>query len=240
MKNIFYFGEKIKDFKIRVFNEKELRAGAGILFLFAIVAFLNSWLLGDFKLTKIFVIIFLIDFFIRIFINPKYSPSLIIGRFIVSNQKPEYIGAPQKKFAWSMGFVLALTMFFVLVVNNVIGPINLFICLACLLMLFFEASFGICIGCKIYNIFNKEKAKLCPAGSCEIRKKEDIQKINLIQVIITILFIILIFIIYNINIKEKEVIINIDNNQEVSDCEVPQWAIDIGHVDQYKLHHDCK
>jgi hypothetical protein len=35
---------------------------------------------------------------IRVYINPKYSPLLILGGFIVRNQKPEYVGAKQKKF----------------------------------------------------------------------------------------------------------------------------------------------
>jgi hypothetical protein len=27
---------------------------------------------------------------------------------------------------------------------------------------------GICLGCKVYNLFSKEKAQLCPGGVCEI------------------------------------------------------------------------
>ena len=38
-------------------------------------------------------------------------------------------------------------MLFLVVINNVIGPINLIICSTCLL-LFFEAAFGICLACK--------------------------------------------------------------------------------------------
>ena len=89
MKNIFYFGEKIKGFDIRVLNEREVRASAGILFFFAIISFMNSWLTGNFYYTKIFVVAFLVDFFIRIFINSNNSPSLFIGIFFVQNQKPE-------------------------------------------------------------------------------------------------------------------------------------------------------
>jgi len=73
-------------------------------------------------------------------------------------------------------------MFFFVVVNNIIGPINLFICLSCLTILFFESVFGICIGCKIYNFFNKEKAKFCPGGVCTVKTKEEIQKINFLQI----------------------------------------------------------
>lgn len=248
MKDIFHFGEKIKGFDIRVLNEREVRASAGILFLFAIIAFMNAWLLGNFNIIKIFVTTFLIDFFIRIFINPKYAPSLIIGRFIVQNQKPEYVGAPQKRFAWGIGFILAITMFFLVVINNVIGPLNLFICLACLVFLFFETAFGICLGCIVYNFFNKEKAKLCPGGICEIKKKEEIQKINLMQITITILFILSIIFIATSGILEQnsssDINLNIEtdepNIENTEDCEVPDWAIKMGHEDEYKLHHGCE
>jgi hypothetical protein len=104
---------------------------------------MNAWLLGNFQPTKIFVIGFLLDFSLRIFINPRYSPSLIVGLWFVRKQQPEYVGAPQKRFAWTIGLLLALTMLYLVVINNVIGPINLIVCLACLTLLFFEAAFGI-------------------------------------------------------------------------------------------------
>ena len=151
IKNIFYFGEKVEGYDVRVLNEREVRAGAGILFLFAGISFMNSWLVGDFQYTKIFVIAFLIEFIIRIFINPKYAPSLILGRLMTKKQIPEYVGAKQKRFAWFVGLVLATIMFFVLVLNNIIGPINLLVCLTCLVLLFFESVFGICLACKVYN-----------------------------------------------------------------------------------------
>ncbi|MCK5535707.1 MAG: DUF4395 family protein, partial [Bacteroidales bacterium] len=107
MKQYIYFGETVDGYDIPVLNEREARAGAGILFMFAMVSFLNSYLLHDFTFTKVFVSVFMVDFFTRIFINPKYAPSLILGRIFVQNQAPEYVGAPQKKFAWYIGFVLS-------------------------------------------------------------------------------------------------------------------------------------
>ena len=95
-KNIIYFGEKVKGYEMRVLNEREIRAGAGILFFFALISFLNFWFTGSFTATKIFVIVFLIDLIIRVFVNPKYSPSLILGRLAVGNQIPEYVAAEQK------------------------------------------------------------------------------------------------------------------------------------------------
>jgi len=36
----------------------------------------------------------------------RFSPWLILGRLIVRNQTPEYVGAAQKKFAWIIGVEL--------------------------------------------------------------------------------------------------------------------------------------
>lgn len=189
MRSIFFFGETVSGYEVKVLNEREIRAGAGILFFFAMIAFMNAYLLQDFSILKIFIITFLADFIIRVLINPRYAPTLILGRIITRGQKPEYSGAPQKRFAWSIGLLMAATMFGLVVIGNITGPINLAICFACLILLFFETSFGICIGCKLYNIINKDQAKHCPGGACEIRRIEDIQRISLTQILIVVLFI---------------------------------------------------
>jgi hypothetical protein len=33
MSTVFYFGEKVDEYEVRVLNEREVRAGAGILFV---------------------------------------------------------------------------------------------------------------------------------------------------------------------------------------------------------------
>ncbi len=234
-------GEIVEGYQVKVLNENEVRAGAGILFLFAIISFMNSWLIGEFLYTKIFVVAFLIEFIIRVLINPKYAPILILARFITKGQKPFYTGAIQKRWAWSIGLGLAILMFYLIVLNDIKGPINLFTCLACLILLFFEVAFGICLGCKIYKIFNKNSLQDCPSGKCEVSKIEDIQKINLVQVSVFILFLLSIFFITQIlNPKEvikieEQTVTETKNN----DCQPPQWAIDMGHGEKWKLHHGC-
>jgi hypothetical protein len=86
---------------------------------------------------------------------------------VVRHQEPEWVGAPQKRFAWGIGLALGLSMFWLLVVQQVIGPVNMLVCSLCLVFMFFESAFGICIGCKLYNLFNQEQAQLCPGGVCE-------------------------------------------------------------------------
>lgn len=166
MSPLISFGDRIEGYAVPVLNERAVRAAAGIVFFFAIVSFMNAWLMGNFQPTRVFVVAFLVDFTLRIFVNPRLAPSLILGQWVVRHQQPEYVGAPQKRFAWAIGFGLALAMLYLVAIKHVVGPINLIVCAACLVLLFFEAAFGICIGCKVYNAFNKHQAQLCPGGVC--------------------------------------------------------------------------
>jgi hypothetical protein len=77
------FGEHVAGYEMPVLNEREVRAAAGILFLFAFMTFASAWFVGNFRPTKIFVIAFLIDFTIRLFVNPSCAPSMIAARFAV-------------------------------------------------------------------------------------------------------------------------------------------------------------
>lgn len=193
MNKVVKFGEKVEGYEIPVLNEREIRAAAGMLFLLMFISIMVVILKGDFLMLKYAVTIFLADILIRVFVNPKFAPSLIIGRLIVRNQVPEYVGAAQKKFAWIIGAVLATAMFILLVVANTFSPITGIICMICLLFLFFETAFGICLGCKFYNLFYKEKAQYCPGEVCDVKSKQDIQKTSISQIFVVFAFIAYIF-----------------------------------------------
>jgi hypothetical protein len=175
------FGETVEGYNIPVLNEREIRASAGILYFFMFLAWMLVIFKENFFLIKVVNTVFLTDFIIRMFISPKYAPSLIIGRLIVNKQTPEYVGAAPKKFAWTIGLVLASTIFLLLVVMNSTSIITGIICQICLIFLFFEAVFGICLGCKFYPLFHKEKAQYCPGDICEVKVKQEIQKTSLLQ-----------------------------------------------------------
>ncbi len=184
LKNIFTFGESVDGYDRLVLNEREARAGAGILFLFAFLSFLYAYQNMNFRFTKIFITFFMIDFIIRVLINPKFSPSLIAGRLFIAHQKPEYVSATPKRFAWSIGLVLSVVMFVLVVILEVMAPIKIAICLFCLSLVYFEAVFGICIGCVLYAFITKQPTKYCPGGVCEITQKEAVQTISPAQLII--------------------------------------------------------
>jgi Domain of unknown function (DUF4395) len=183
------FGEEVTGYNIPVLNEREIRASAGILFVFMFISLMMILFKGDFVMIKYVIIVFLTDMIIRVFISPRYSPALIIGRIIVSRQNPEYVGAAQKRFAWMIGIALATMMFFLMVVLNSYSVVTGLTCLVCLTFLFFESAFGICIGCVFYKLFYKEKAQYCPGEICDVKAKQDIQKVSLNQILIVLGFI---------------------------------------------------
>lgn len=246
---LFQFGERKPGYAVPVLNERAVRAAAGILFFFAMVSFMNAMLLGNFQPTRVFVVAFLIDFTVRIFINPKFSPSLILGQWMVRKQEPEYVGAPQKRFAWAIGFTLALLMLYLIVIKGVIGPVNMLVCGTCLLLLFFESSFGICIGCKLYDLFSKNKVELCPGNVCSYNPTPGAGG-TWAQVLVFLVFLVAVF-----NVAswvydhptsprtETGVATTSSPSQdaiEVERCTVPEFAKKIGHEQQWKLHNGCQ
>jgi hypothetical protein len=179
---LFQYGKVIPGLMIHgkpapypVLNERAIRAGAGIMFALGLFAFFQAFYLADFSFLKLFVVIFFVDFFTKVIIGTKFSPISNLANFIVSGQQPEYVGAIQKRFAWSIGLVLSITMILLLFVFGVQGWPNLAVCSLCLTFMFMESAFGICVGCKIYGwliakgiITEPEYRPACPGNVCSI------------------------------------------------------------------------
>lgn len=251
MQKLLQFGEQLPGYKIAVLNERAVRAAAGILFFFAMITFMNAWLMGNFQPTRIFVVAFLMDFSIRIFINPSFAPSMIVGQWVVRKQQPDYVGAPQKRFAWTIGFALALAMLYLIVIRGVIGPINIVVCGTCLVLMFFETAFGICLGCKIYNTLTSKQAELCPGGVCEFEAPEDAGG-NWVQGLLVLVFLGAVFLTgqwvmshptstqRQVNSPTQTQTGPIGPVSEVDRCKVPEFAKALGHEEKWKLHNNCQ
>jgi hypothetical protein len=238
-----YFGETVPGYSVPVLNEREVRAAAGVLFLLALISFMNAWLVGNYQPIKAFVTVFLVDFLIRVLVNPKYAPSLLLGRFAVRGQQVEYVGAPQKRFAWALGLGLSSVMFMLVVVFGVIGPVNLLLCLLCLTLMFCESVFGICLGCRMYAKFSKEPPELCPGGSCQLRVREPIQQFTSLQALAAALAVALfagvaVAFLWS-PVRQALPFLGPSRAQSGADCEVPGWAKAIGHEELYQRHHGC-
>lgn len=247
MAHVFQFGEDHPDYPVRVLNEREARGAAGIMFLFALVAFMNAWFKGDFRPTQLTIVAFFVDFFIRVVVNPRYAPTLILSRWMVNRQTAEYVGAPQKRFAWGLGLALATLMMYLVVLHDVRGPVNMITCLVCLMLLFFEAAFGICIGCKLYSLFNKDKAQLCPGDVCEPKDREPIQKVGPVQALIAVAYLALLFALAPLlqagtplpRSAAAPAPSDPVSPAEQERCRVPEFAKKLGHEQQWKLHNGC-
>ncbi len=189
MNRIIKFGENVKGYNIPVLNEREVRAAAGILFLATFISLMYILFEENFVPIRYVLTFFLLDLLIRVIVNPEFSPTLILARLIVGNQEPEYVGAAQKKFAWIIGVVLASAMFVYFNILNAYGPVTGIICLVCLVFLFAESAFGICLGCMFYPLFVKKRTEYCSGGICGSGQKKEIRKISPGQLSILIAFV---------------------------------------------------
>ena len=247
MSALFGFGETVEEHDVPVLNEREIRAGAGLMFLVALIAFMNAWFAGDFVPTKLVIVAFLLDFAVRVLVNPRWSPSLIAGRIAVRNQTPELVGAPQKRFAWALGLILAGAMLWLVVVQNVRGPINLAICLLCLVLLFFESAFGICIGCRLHRLLTRQKTELCPGDACDAGERRPIQRLTAGQIAAPIVFAAALWGVSPWITAQPTARPAAPHGagaavspEEEARCRVPDFAKAIGHEEEWKLHNGCK
>ncbi len=187
------FGKKIDGYDYKVINERDARASAGIMFLLGLLSLFSVYLYRTIFWAELFSITFIIEFLIRVLINPKYAPYMLIGGLIVSNQQPDWVEAKPKRFAWMLGMVLGIIMT-CFILFDIISPIRIGICWLCLFLLFVESVFGICLGCMIYKKLNW-KLYNCPGGICQVKPKTRYNKKNYLLIL---LFLGLFFLTYTV------------------------------------------
>jgi hypothetical protein len=93
---------------------------------------------------------------------------------MVGHKRPRWVAAAPKRFAWSMGLVMALAM--TIITNSGIrGYLPRTMCLICLTLMWLESSLGLCLGCKIHALLVKggwtsydPEFDLCADGTCEV------------------------------------------------------------------------
>ena len=187
IKDFFWeYGEKVPGYDVYVINEREARAAAGILFALGMMIIFVAIGFNHIMVARIYLGYLFLDFSARV-ISPKYSPSMLLGKFAVRNQKPDYVGGLQKRFAWTLGWLISLPMLYWFVLQWDINFYKVLICVLCLSLMFLEAAFSICVGCHIYKLFVKEEPEHCPGGACDIeQQREPIQMFNPMQATIAI------------------------------------------------------
>lgn len=158
-----------------VFNERAIRATAWVMFFIGIITVSYTFFTKDFTLVSFILPLFFLNFFVLVFWGPKYSPFSRLGKALVSKQKPEYVGAIQKRFAWGLGLLMSFIVMLLIFGFWIQWLIPLTLCSICLVLMWMESSLGICVGCKIYYWFIAQKIisapvvrPACPGGACSI------------------------------------------------------------------------
>jgi hypothetical protein len=136
-----------------------------------------------------------------------------------------------------------------MVFNKMVGPLNLLVCGICLALMFAETAFGICIGCKIYNAFNREQAQLCPGGVCDVQDQTS-ASVSWAQALVVLVFVgiavAVVQAVYHPGAAVSEALTATPAAQvlpagsaEAERCKVPEFAKAIGHEAKWKLHNNC-
>jgi hypothetical protein len=144
------------DFSCPINGEKRdnttVRVVAGLVFTISVAAFLTA-LLSSVKAAAIITGLLALDFIIRAFIKPKYSPLATLARGIVSglNLPKKMVDSAPKVFAARVGvaFSVSATILFLLGAVTA-GAIVLGILILCAAL---EAFLGFCLGCWMYALF---------------------------------------------------------------------------------------
>lgn len=161
--SIFSFGQYVDDKSFKVLDEREVRGSGAIMFLVGMLAFINGFVVKNYDVLPYFAGFMVFNFAIGVLVNPKFSPTMIIAKLLTWKQTPIWVGAIQKRFAWSLGLMLSLAilLFSILLVEDVAYFETVcMLCIVCLILIFLEMGFGICIGCKLY--FGALRLKLLP------------------------------------------------------------------------------
>ena len=163
-------GEIVPGYRVPVIDEPAVRAAAGILFLAGGAAFAVAVFEQSARPLQPFAVLFMADMLLRVAVGDRWSPTLALGRLVVRGQRPEWVGAPQKEFAWWLGLGLALASCSAMGVLAAPLWLTLALCGLCLSLLFLETAFGICVGCALQARFGRRPPEHCPGGSCDRRR----------------------------------------------------------------------
>ena len=159
-------GRIVPGYDVPVVDERSVRAAAGLLFLGGAIAWGMALYAGTTRPLQPFGMFFLIDMLLRVLVGERWSPTMALGALIVRRQRPEWVGAEQKRFAWWLGAGLAFVSCAAMGLLGAPLGITLALCSACLAILFLETAFGICVGCALQARFGRTAPRYCPGDSC--------------------------------------------------------------------------
>jgi hypothetical protein len=155
-------------------DEHRVRAAAGLTMAGGAIAFACAVLGANPIAIRIVTVVFAIDFALRVADRLEHSPVGVVAGWLVRWQPPQLVSTRPKRFAWSLGLAMAMTM---AVITNlgVRGALPRTICVICLVLMWAEAVLGLCIGCQLYRVLvrhgwidRRAGFDVCADGACAL------------------------------------------------------------------------
>jgi len=155
-----------------VFNEHQVRAAAGLMLALGAVAFAYAALARIYGPIQVITALFFVEFALRVAFGLDRSPLGLLARWLVRRRPPDWASAKPKRFAWTLGLLMALAM--TLITNlGLRGALPLSICVACLALMWLESVLGLCLGCEVHGLLVRrgwaardEAFEICAHGAC--------------------------------------------------------------------------
>ncbi len=152
---LFQFGAEDPVRGYRTLDERVMRGSAGIMLALAVIAIVNGFVLKNYPVLPYISGFLVLNFLTGLVVNPKLSPTVVVAKWLVRKQAPLPIGAAQKQFAWSLGLTLSAFIFafsLLLLDDASWFGTTCQLCVICMALLYLETAFGICVGCKLYDL----------------------------------------------------------------------------------------
>lgn len=132
-----------------------VRVVAGFVLLIASAALLTALLVSA-QTAAIITGALALDFIIRAFVKPKYSPLATLGRGTVSALKlpKKMVDSAPKVFAARVGVVFSVAATILFAVNLLYAGVAVLVIL--LICAALEAFLSFCLGCWMYSLFPKK------------------------------------------------------------------------------------
>src|SRR5690242_19178094 len=158
-----------------VVDERQARAAAGITMVIGAVAFSYAYFDKRYAPLQAVTAFFLVEFLLRVTFGPRAGPVGVVAGALTRRGDPEWVAAGPKRFAWTLGLVLAAAM--TAITNGGIrGLLPRTICLLCLALMWLEAVLGLCVGCKLAGLLARHGwvrgDPECATDGCEVRLEE--------------------------------------------------------------------
>jgi hypothetical protein len=175
------FGDRISGLTVdgraleaAVFDEKQVRAAAGVTMVMGAVAFAFAYFNQEYVLLQVVSTVFFVEFFIRVTAGIRYSPVGVVARLMTLGQAPEWVSAKPKRFAWTLGLGMSFSMM-IITNSGIRGMLPRTICAICLTLMWMESVLGLCLGCKLHALLVRRgwtekdpEFEVCANGECEL------------------------------------------------------------------------